>query len=118
MNDKFYKVVQVFDNRLFSMNAGIVDILRLIKKQPKFMYSQTIEYKLGKWTKCPKIGDDKYKRLLFVYKGTPTLDGQATYECEVKNPIPINELYPSWSGIRNVYLVTAVKLIKPVHENS
>ena len=118
MNDKFYKEVQVYDKRLFSSNGSIADIARIIKKYPKFVSSRSVEYKPGKWTRTPKIGSREYKRLLFVYKGMNIPTGPNVYECEVKDPVHISEINFTWPPFCNIYLCTAVKLIKRINRNS
>lgn len=107
---KFYKVVRIHKDRMFSSYESPKAADRIINKQKKPRCSGTVEYKLNGWTYKPRIGPKEYGRKLFVTDDLHWARGLKfyqceIYECEVKNA---KRLYFS------SYLVDAVKLTKQI----
>lgn len=113
---KYYKVVRSYKNRLFSYTASNREVQSIINKQKRTKELAAVEYKLGKWTKRPKIGFNHpdVKRMLYVFgnlKAAIALKDSLCeiYECEVKDPEPFYHL------LSRIYLCSAVKLIKRIN---
>lgn len=127
---KFYKVVQVYNNRLFSSNSSPDSVKRLIQKQKRIStgYTAAVEYRLNKWTYKPRT--QQYNSIsqhkLFVFANLEDAQSMCRqwkkvsrrkiiiYECEVKNPERFmgSTNYTYIDGM--TYLCTAVKLIKEI----
>lgn len=127
MSTKYYKIVRNYNDRLFSAYTYSEHIRDIINKKKRNERSTAVEYRLNKWARSPKIGNNAYGLKLFVFNDlgaaqsmklwSTHISNIEIFECEVKNPVHINERYINYND-RNVYLVDAVKLTKQIHHVS
>lgn len=117
----FYKILKVFNNRLFSLNAEEDQILLLVEGKTPY---RCVEYKPNHWTLGlhHRYTPSDIEGRLFIYNRSEEAVDEFVYqkqlkydvqmwECEAENPERLLPAYPSIS----VFLSDAVKLTNRIY---